>query len=291
MKKRILCIGITSSHAWPVYSQLCEREDIELYGIRPARAKKPVGARVYPIGMDDYEGMRQKIQEINPTHIMHAGGVCDLDRFEADPDSAYAINVGGTRNICEAALDAYILYCSADLIFSGINPPAEGYHTESVPDPVSIIGKTIAGAELEMRKHPHAGIVRVALPMGASVQGYKGAVDFIESRFKKKLPVTLFHNEWRSAIHTDELGRIIIELLFREETGVYHAGGPEPVSLYRMGEVILGWGDYDPLLLKGMHIHEEVDGPPRVHNVHMDSRPTYDMLGWKARPWPDKETE
>jgi len=33
--------------------------------------------------------------------------------------------------------------------------------------------------------------------------------------------MTLFHDEWRSCIHCDELAQIVVELLLREEQGMF----------------------------------------------------------------------
>ncbi|MCK4908446.1 MAG: sugar nucleotide-binding protein [Planctomycetes bacterium] len=287
MKKRVLCTGITSSHVWPAYSRLVKNNEIELFAIRPAKAEKPVGDHIISVSMEDQDTVVQVIKDIKPTHILHAAGVCDLDRFEDDPNGAHLVNVEGTRTICAAAPKSYILYCSADLVFSGVNCPDGGYLEDSPLDPVSVIGKTFAQAESIVQKHPNSGVLRVGLPMGSSIQGFKGAVDWIENRFKRNLPVTLFYDEFRSAIHTEEIGRMITELFLKEVTGIFHVGGPEPVSLYKMGQVISQFNpNYDKSLLKGRYISEEIQGPPRVRNIHLNSTNTYKLLGWKATPWP-----
>ena len=54
-------------------------------------------------------------------------------------------------------------------------------------------------------------------------------------------------------------------------TGLYHFGGPVPVSLYGAGMYVLKQGGYEPGLLNGISRFEEKNGPPRIGNVALDS--------------------
>ncbi len=282
---RVLCTGITSTHAWPAFCELAKLKHIELFGIRPPKAKLPVGENIFDVCITDKEQITEIVEKINPTHVLHAAGVCDLDGCEGDPVRAERINVQGTKLLSSLTQDAYFMYCSADLVFSGVNPPPGGYEEHHEPDPVSVVGRTLLAAEMEVQKHPKWAIVRIGLPMGPSIQGKKGAVDWIESRFKKGRPVTLFFDEFRSATRTDDIGKMICELFMHEVTGYYNVAGPSTVSLYDMGKIILKYDSYDHSLLTGIYIKEEKNGPPRVYDVSLNAEKTISKLGWKPKPW------
>jgi dTDP-4-dehydrorhamnose reductase len=140
-------------------------------------------------------------------------------------------------------------------------------------------------AEREMAAAARGSIVRIGLPMGDSIQGEKGAVDFIEGRLRRGLPMSLFHDEYRSCIACDELADIITELFFREVEGLFHVGGPRPVSLYEIGERILRRGNYKKEALKKWSRADDVGGPPRIGNVHLNSGKTERLLGKKIGEW------
>jgi dTDP-4-dehydrorhamnose reductase len=218
--------------------------------------------------------------------VLHAAGVCDLDICEARPRYAHDINVIGAKNIVDIfSSSCSIMYLSADLVFSGFQPPVDGYCETHEPDPVSVVGTTYVLAEREIMRAPQWSIIRLGLPMGDSIQGEKGAVDFIDGRLKRGLPMSLFHDEWRSCIDCDELADIVVGLFSRNVRGLYHLGGPRPVSLYDIGKRILEKGNYDRSALKTWSRHDDVNGPPRIGNVHLNSSKVESLIARKIREW------
>ena len=75
---------------------------------------------------------------------------------------------------------------------------------------------------------PEACILRISLPMGVSFNGHAGAIDWIQSRFKKGRPATLYFDEVRTPAYTDCLNRLYERVLASDLSGLYHAGGPRP---------------------------------------------------------------
>ncbi|MBI5417838.1 sugar nucleotide-binding protein [Candidatus Poribacteria bacterium] len=270
---RILITGITSIHGWPIYQRLNKLiPKDQLLAVRSPKMDIPIDKNVFSLCITDTDEFLKIKKTFNPTHIIHAAGVCDLDVCEIRKEWAESINQGGARNIVDVFGDSlYILFISSDLVFSGRNPPQTGYSENDKADPVSIVGKTLFQAEKEIIRAKNNCIIRLGLPMGDSITGTKGPIDFIEKRFKRKLPMTLFYDEVRSFINCDELAEIVLHLFCKQETGLYHLGGIEPVSLYALGEKIIEKGSYSKKLLHKLSIHEEKNGPPRIGNVSFNS--------------------
>ena len=82
--------------------------------------------------------------------------------------------------------------------------------------------------------------------MGVSFNGHAGAIDWIQSRFKKSKPATLYFDEVRTPTYTDCLNRLCETVLASDLAGLYHAGGPRPLSLYKIAQIINRVGGYDP---------------------------------------------
>ena len=162
------------------------------------------------------------------------------------------------------------MHLSIDLVFSGTG---DGNHVEDDPtDPVTVYGKTmVAAEELILDELDDACILRISLPMGVSFNGHAGAIDWIQSRFKKSKPATLYFDEVRTPTYTDCLNRLCETVLAGDLRGLYHAGGPRPLSLYQIAQIINRVGGYDPAHLMGCPRHAAGPIPPRAGNVSMDS--------------------
>jgi dTDP-4-dehydrorhamnose reductase len=158
--------------------------------------------------------------------------------------------------------------------------PAHFAYSEGDPtDPVTVYGKTMVAAEQLLADWmPEACVLRISLPMGVSFNGHAGAIDWIQSRFKKGRPATLYFDEVRTPAYTDCLNRVYERVIASDLTGLYHAGGPRALSLYQIAQVINRVGGYDPKLLMGCRRIEAGPVPPRAGDVSMNSSALIDAL-------------
>ena len=82
----------------------------------------------------------------------------------------------------------------------------------------------MADAErLILARRPSACVLRISLPMGISFNGHAGAIDWIQSRFAKGRPATLYFDEVRTPAYTDCLNRLYERVLTSDLAGVFHA--------------------------------------------------------------------
>ncbi len=271
---RILVTGVTSIHGWPIFKQLHKLlPETSLYGLRPPKSNIPEADNVSSFCITERNKLTIIRDEFKPTHVVHCAGVCDLDVCEERPEWAYSLNVEGTRAVVDVfGSDIPVLYMSTDLVFSGFNTPAGGYREDNKPNPINIVGETFACAETYVQKCRDHCIIRLALPLGDSISGTKGAIDWIDSRFRKNLPVTLFYDEYRSCVDCEEIGRVAIAALTLGLRGLFHLGGDRRWSLFDIGKYVLGKGWYAPGLLNGIMRHQEKNGPPRIGDVSLNSK-------------------
>ncbi len=220
--------------------------------------------------------------------VINCGGSCRLKSCELDPGMAWRVNVQGVANLLDAleGQDTRLVHLSIDLVFSGTRG---GNHRESDPtDPVTVYGKTMDIAErLVLERRPDACILRISLPMGVSFNGHAGAIDWIQSRFKNHRPATLYVDEIRTPTYTDCLNDVLEDVLARDLSGVYHAGGPQPLSLYQIAQIVNRVGGYRADRLIGCLRHAAGPMPPRAGDVSMNSEKLARDLGYAPfDPWP-----
>ena len=257
--------------------------EASLYGLRPPKSNTPEGGNVSSFCITEREKLEKIRDEFKPTHVIHCAGVCDLDVCEERPEWAHSLNVKGTRAVVDAfGNDIPILYMSTDLVYSGFNTPLGGYTEDDIPDPINVVGDTFYIAERYIQNCRDYCIIRLGLPLGDSIGGTKGAVDWIESRFKRNLPVTLFYDEYRSCVDCEEIGRIATAAVTLGLRGMFHLGGDKRWSLFDIGKYVLNKGGYDPGLLNGIMRCQEENGPPRIGDVSLNSEKLRNLIAQKT---------
>jgi dTDP-4-dehydrorhamnose reductase len=70
--------------------------------------------------------------------VLHAAAWTDVDGAEEDPQSAAAVNIGGTQNV--ARLASPLVYFSTDYVFDGRK--GAPYVESDPPNPLSVYGRT-----------------------------------------------------------------------------------------------------------------------------------------------------
>ena len=214
------------------------------------------GDGIVPLDADDTDGMKALFDRYQFASVLNCEGTCKLKSCELAPENARRINVNSVDTLLDAASpETRIVTLSIDLVFSG---QGSGGHVENdATDPVTVYGQTMVDAEaIFSERRPDACVLRISLPMGVSFNGHAGAIDWIQSRFKKSLPATLYYDEVRTPTYTDCLNRVLKTVLAGSLQGLYHAGGPRALSLYQIAQIVNRVGGYDPVHLMGCLRHE-----------------------------------
>ncbi|MBX3414142.1 MAG: sugar nucleotide-binding protein [Pirellulales bacterium] len=278
--------GVAGYNAWHYFHA---RYPGRVLGIRQRDNWKLTGEGIVPCDAEDRETLSRLFDEHRFAAVLDCAGNCALKACELDPELAWRINVEGVRNLVEvaAAHDVRLVHLSIDLVYSGTRG---GGHVEAdFTDPVTVYGKTmVEGERIVTDAAPQAATLRISLPMGVSFNGHAGAIDWIQSRFKKSRPATLYFDEVRTPTYTDCLNELFETVLARRDLwGLFHAGGPRRLSLYEIAQVINRVGGYDPDLLHGCPRLEAGPIPPRAGDVTMDSSRLGEALGYEPfDPWP-----
>lgn len=277
--------GVAGYNALPYFQA---RYPGQVFGLRQRDNYRLTGPGILPCDAEDAEGLARLFDRYCFRSVLDCAGNCALRACELDPALAWRINVLGVQNLVRAinSAEVRLVHLSIDLVFSG---NAQGGHVEEdPPDPVTVYGKTMVEAEqFLLAEFPRCCILRISLPMGISFNGHAGAIDWIQSRFKKGRPATLFFDEIRTPTYTDCLNRLCETMLARQEGGLLHAGGPRRLSLYQIAQIVNRVGGYDPRLLMGKPRREAGPVPPRAGNVSLDSTRLARLLGYQPfDPWP-----
>jgi dTDP-4-dehydrorhamnose reductase len=246
------------------------------------------GEGIVPLDAEDRAGLKELFDTHRFRSVLNCVGNCALKSCELDPAIAWLVNVESVAAIlsCSVPRGVRLVHLSSDLVFSGTG---FGNYQETDPvDPVTVYGKSMVEAEqLLAAADPSAALLRISLPMGPSFNRHAGAIDWIQSRFRHGRPATLYFDEVRSCTYSDDLNRVFERFLGGSENGPYHLGGPRPLTLYQIAQIVNRVGGYDPQLLKGCMRCMAGPMPPRAGNVSMCSQKLNALLGAHPfRSWP-----
>ena len=284
----MLITGITGVPGYNALDYFQKLYPGQVFGIRQIENEKFEGTDIIVCNAEDPEGLAEVFDRYRFRSVLDCAGSCALKPCEVSPKSAWKNNVEVVRNILRQSVPhgARLVHLSIDLVFSG--DKGGDYLEDDPTDPITMYGKTmVAGEEAVLEEDPGAAILRISLPMGISFNGHAGAIDWIESRFSKLRPATLYFDEVRTPTYTECMNRVYHEMLVGDYSGIYHAGGPRKLTLYQIAQIINRTGDYDPDHLFGIPRNHAGPIPPRAGDVTMDSSKLTRALGYQPfAPWP-----
>ena len=181
------------------------------------------------------------ITAAQPDAIVHPAAFTAVDRCEAEPDAAFAVNVLGTRHVVEAArrVGAPVTYVSTDYVFDGTK--AGPYVEWDAPNPQSVYGLSKLAGEREL--DPGSTIVRTSW-----VCGFHGAnmVKTILRLAAEPGRLRFVDDQRGHPTFTADLAGVIDQLVTDQRPGVFHVTNQGAVSWYEFARAVLAAAGGDP---------------------------------------------
>lgn len=285
----VLVTGVTGVPGFNFYAWAKQLYPGNVIAVRPTGTWRMKGDGIYSIDPENQQAMAGLFDKYKFRSVLNATGSCALKACELDPNLAFKTNVASAAVVTDLCKThgSRLVHISSDLVFSGKCGKGKYLETSEV-DPVTNYGKTmVQGENIVLQNLPSAAILRISLPMGPSFNGHAGAIDWIEARFRKTKPATLYFDEIRSPTYVEDMNKVFEIFLRGTQHGIFHVGGPQYLSLYQIGQIVNKLGGYDPHLLHGCPRLAAGPIPPRAGNVTMTSEKLESCLGFAPfNPWP-----
>ena len=178
------------------------------------------------------ESIKRIIKSVKPALIIHAAGMCKVEKCEAFPDFAYDMNVLSTKHILKyIEEETRLIYMSSDHVFGGNHGP---YFEHTKRQPISVYGNTRCQAEDLVLKRKNSLVIRSGLWIGPSSTGRMGHLDWLKYRHFKKLPMTIVNDEFRSALWSSDAALAVRKLSFSQTEGIRHVNSKTIVDRPRL---------------------------------------------------------
>jgi dTDP-4-dehydrorhamnose reductase len=188
------------------------------------------------------DSVQQSLDRIRPDAVVNTAAFHHVEKCEADPATAFAVNGVGARNVAQVtnSLGAMLLHISTDYVFDGRQH--RPYTEEDLPLPLNVYGSTkLAGEQFVRSANPRHFVLRASGIYGAHPCRAKGGLSFVELMLKlsrERDEVRVVDDEFVSPTPTTQVADQLVRLSRSSEYGLYHATAEGSCSWYEFARAI-----------------------------------------------------
>ncbi len=189
------------------------------------------------------------LEQTRPDWVIHCAALANVDACEADPALASQLNTELPRQLAELCRPhtgqdarssianvtrggARFLHISTDCVFDG---QRGAYSETDIPNPLGVYARTKLEGELAvMQANPQAIVARVNL-FGWSPSGKRSLAEFFVNNLSAGKQVNGFTDVFFCPLLANDLAHVLIEMLEKDLSGIYHTVSSQCLSKYEFG--------------------------------------------------------
>jgi dTDP-4-dehydrorhamnose reductase len=212
-----------------------------LLGATLMRVLPEAGFRVVPLTGDirDAEAVAMQIAQAAPAYVVHAAAMTYVAACERQPQQAFAVNGGGTKNVVAAAraAGAPLLYISTASVFRGDHGD---YGEEDAPEPTNAYNQSKREGERHTLDYDRGMVLRLNMigihPDGSRSQNF---FEWLLDGLRADEDVTLFADVCINPLSNWTVAALIAKIMMRDGLGkILHIGSRDVLSKAAIGELV-----------------------------------------------------
>ena len=203
-----------------------------------ARGVECRGVDVDDFNLTDGQSVMNYVQSFRPTAIVHCAAYTNVDKAESEPELCAAVNGMGTMNIVRAALSvgAKVVFISTDYVFPGTGD--QPFKVDDSYGPLNVYGMSkVQGEDAVRSLMTRFFILRTSWVFG------KNGRNFVRTMLRlgsEKKEIRVVNDQIGSPTYTQDLARVICDMLPTEKYGIYHV----------RNEGFLSWFDFARMIME-----------------------------------------
>ncbi len=203
----------------------------------------------------------------NPNWVVNCAALANLEKCEADPLQARNLNTdlpGELATLC-AKRNIHFVHISTDSVFDGTREGA--YTEEDEPSPPGTYSQTkLDGERVVEQVNPQAIIARVNF-YGWSLGTKRSLAEFFVNNLREGQSVNGFTDVIFCPMLVNDTARLLLEMLQKGLSGLYHVVGTQAMSKYQFGvEVARTFG-----------LRENLISPQSVENSSLTAKRSHNL--------------
>ena len=197
--------------------------------------EKAKSDNIFELDITKKKRVREVLVKFNPDAIINTAAITNVDLCENDPSFALKVHVKGTKYLTEVAkeIGSHFLYISTDSVFDGIKG---NYNENAEPNPLNIYAKTKLDGENEALKYKSV-VIRTNI-YGHNWLPKTSIAEWIRNTLQEEKGINLFHDVYFSPLLVNNLAEILLEIVKKKLTGIFHVSSPEGVTKLDYGRKI-----------------------------------------------------
>ena len=205
-----------------------------LTGVYHNNALHDLPCELLQVDLSNPAALEKVLDRARPDAIVNCAAMANVDACEENPTAAQAINAEMPGRLAKLAKmkGIQLLHISTDAVFNG---ETGGYKETDAPDPLGVYAQTkLQGEHHVLTEYPGAIVARVNF-FGCSLSGSRSLVEFFYNNLSAGKSVSGFTDVTFCPLYVEDLAEVLLRMLSRGLSGVYHTVGAECLSKYAFG--------------------------------------------------------
>nr|WP_294858190.1 SDR family oxidoreductase [uncultured Fluviicola sp.] len=229
------------------------------------------GDRYISLDLLQTDEVHQLVLDQKPTAIIHTAALTNVDYCEEHPEECHQVNVISTQVLYEAAksVQAHFELVSTDFVFDGENGP---YKEEDPVNPLSVYAQSKVDAEHLLLADPEDyknwSIARTIIVYGTGFGlSRSNMILWAMEALPKGELMKLVDDQFRAPTWADDLAYGCVEIIKRNQTGIFHLSGPAPRAIDQIVKEVgkaLGLSDLKIETISSTTLNQAAKRPPRT---------------------------
>ena len=225
------------------------------------------------------EAIDSVLDKTQPDWLINCAALANLEECEENPQLSKVLNVEVPAQLANACAERgiHFVHISTDSVFDG--EKTEPYTEDDVPNPLGVYSRTkLDGENATFSENPEAIVARVNM-FGWSLTNRRSLGEFFVNNLSAGKNVNGFTDVIFCPMLVNTTARLLLEMLQKNLTGLYHVVGAQAMNKYQFGvEVARTFGLRESLISPKSVSASELTAR-RSHNLWLSTHKLSTDLG------------
>jgi dTDP-4-dehydrorhamnose reductase len=240
-------------------------------------------AKVIQADLTDARTVDDLVCSCRPEWTIHCAAATNVDWCETHPHPTRHINVEASRYLAQAIrhVGGKLIYISTDMVFG----EAQGYHTEQdACAPLNVYAESKLAGEFAIREIMESALVIRTNIYGWNLVDKRSLAEWALAELEAHKPINGFYDVTFTPILVNDLAEILLSMMHKKLTGVYHVAASHACSKYEFMVHIADLFGLDSELIRPASINASALPASRPKNIALQTTKISQALN---RPMPD----